>query len=124
MTEPDFYITSSEGHMPTVHKCFRLKRLRLMKRNDLLLIRIEPPLFGRQYNFPVEELDKIVIASRHNGTTLFPITKWPTYVYVLAIQKDELETLDELRESDYKLIAWAEIYQTELEAISRSHKYP
>lgn len=123
MSSPDFYITSSEGYLPTVHKCFSLKRLRLINRDDLLLIRIEPSLLGRSYDLPTEEMDKIVIASRQRGMTLFPITKWPTMVYVLALLIKDPENIEELKENECKLIAWAEIYQTELDAISKFHKY-
>jgi hypothetical protein len=95
-----------------------------MNRDDLLLIRIEPPLLGRQYNLPIDEVEKIVIASRHRGMTLFPNTKWPAAVYVLALLRDNTETTKELKENECRLIAWADIYQTELDAISRSYKYP
>ncbi|MEO7841272.1 MAG: hypothetical protein ABIU06_18170 [Anaerolineales bacterium] len=120
MTKPDFYMTSSEGYMPAVYKCFSIKRLRLMDRNDLLLIRIEPSLSGTRYKLPNTEIDKIFIASRHRGESLFQIKKWPVSVYVLAPLTEQSEEMEELKENECKLIAWAEIYQTESSAISNS----
>jgi len=118
MINPDFYMASSEGHLAAVHKCFKIKRLHLKDRDDLLLIHIEPPLLGIRYNLPHEEIDNLMIASRHRGETLFPIAKWPVSVYVLVPLIDDLEEMNELKENEYKLIAWAEIYQTELAALS------
>lgn len=118
MTNPDFYMASSEGQLAAVHKCFKIKRLHLKDRDDLLLIHIEPPLSGIRYNISSEEIDNIMIATRHRGETLFPIAKWPVSVYVLVPLIDDPEKVDELKENEYKLIAWAEIYRTELAAIS------
>jgi hypothetical protein len=49
---------------------------------------------------------------------LFPIKKWPIDVYVLLPLINNPEDVEVLQENECKLIAWAEIHQTELSAIS------
>jgi len=115
-------MTSSDDYnIQSIYKCFVIKRLTVMTRDDLLLIHIEPSLSGKPYKLPTESIDKIIIACHLSGQSLFPITKWPTHVYVLAPLISELENIQELKENECKLIAWAAIYQTESAAIN-SHR--
>jgi hypothetical protein len=110
---PDFYLTSSEDHrLNQPRKCYRVRRFPANRRDDYLLIRISPPIEGRNFGLGDIEVSEVVIASRHNGVSLFPVKKWPISVYLLhtIVQNPAERTM--LRENELTLIGWAEIYDT------------
>jgi hypothetical protein len=82
-------------------------------RDDLLLIRIDPPLIGQKYGLGEHDIDLVLIATRHLGETLFPIDSWPVYVHVARPLVDVPEKHDKLSTDQYESVAWAELYPTE-----------
>jgi hypothetical protein len=113
----DFFIASSEGYgMSEPRACYSLRRLRTESRDDLLLIRIEPPLIGQQYGMGGRDVDTVFVAPRHKGTSLFPPHHWPIYVHVGRLLGSPDNPPDPLHRTDYEEIAWAELYETEATA--------
>lgn len=118
---PDFYIASSDGHgMEEPRKAFRIKRLSSDTRDDLLLIRIDPPLMGQRYGSGGRDIEYIIIATRNVGATLFPIREWPVDVNVSKPLVDDIGERDHLLGHEYKDLAWAELYRTEEDARLKS----
>lgn len=114
LTSPDFYLASSEGHMVGGPRmCFRVKRVRYGNRDDCLLVQLKPPLDGRNYGMVGKEIDQIVLATRFNGDTLFPPSRWPLEVYVLRFAVDNEENLDAFENQQLINIAWGELYQNQ-----------
>jgi hypothetical protein len=78
VNEPDFYMASTEGYgMEEPRRCWKIKRLATVKRKDFLLVRIDPPLPGQKYGLQGRDIDVVLVATRHQGASLFPITRWP-----------------------------------------------
>ena len=118
--QPDFYIASSEGYdMEVPRRCFRIKRLRSNNRDDLLLMRIDPPLVGQKFGLGAKDIDVVLIATRHKGESLFPVGTWPVCVHVARVILDNPQTRDLIHENELESIAWAEIYETEETARKR-----
>lgn len=117
MSEPDFYLASTEGYgMEEPRRCWRLKRIASAQRGDLLLVRIEPPLLGQRFDLGGKDVDLVLLAPRHDGASLFPVTTWPTYVHVARPLVDAPETYERLGPGEMEVVAWAEIYPTEDDA--------
>ena len=114
MIQPsDFYLVSSEGYgLEQVRKCYRLKRLGGRRTDDYLLVRIDAPLPGQRYGLGSAMIHQVVLATRHEGESLFPVSEWPLYVHV-ARPLHEVRRQRKLAASDLELIGWAEIYPTE-----------
>jgi hypothetical protein len=114
MSEPDFYLVSSNGYgLEEPRSCWRIKRVIAGKRDDFLLTRVDPPApieFGRRH------VDLVLLASKHVGFSLFPITNWPAAVYVFQPLVPDPESRDWFLKNEYYLTAWAELYRTEQEA--------
>jgi|HubBroStandDraft_1064217.scaffolds.fasta_scaffold13854_2 hypothetical protein len=115
-SEPDFYLASTESYeFKHPRQCWRIKQLATPNRNDLLLVKIDPPL-------PVEEygsrgpIDLVAIAPKRKGSTLFPISEWPMWVHVIQLFIDDPGHRDKILFEEFKSIAWAALYQTEEEA--------
>jgi hypothetical protein len=112
-TKADFYLASSEGYgLEQPRTCYRIKQLKSHTREDLLLIRIDPPIPGQAYGFGGRDIDKVVVATRHVGSSLFPIRDWPVFVHVAIPLIDNLELRERVEDQEIREIGWAELYQT------------
>ena len=108
--KPDFYLSSSEGHIVGEPRmCFVLQRIRYATRSDCLLINISPPIDGRRYD--CAEIDKVIIATRFKGDSLFPPNRWPLDVYVLRFAVADVTERDSYETGELINFAWGEIYQ-------------
>jgi hypothetical protein len=117
VNEPDFYMASTEGYgMEEPRRCWRIRRLATAKRKDILLVKIDPPLPGQKYGLQGRDIDVVLVATRHQAASLFPITRWPVYVHVARLLVDDPERLMQLQEYEFKSVAWAELYRTEKDA--------
>jgi hypothetical protein len=125
--EPDFYLASGESHgFEVPRREWRVRRIRSEHRNDLLAIRIEPPLNLKPplkltgASSEQRKLSVLVVATRHKGASLFPIDSWPVFVHIAEPLVRNVESREVLRSSEIKSIAWGELYRTEQDAREKS----
>ena len=117
---PDFYLASTEGYdLEAPRRCWQVRRLSTMTRDDLLLVRVEPAIIGQKYGLGGEDIDAVIVAPRHQGQTFFPIRSWPMSVHV-ALLKARRVAPQRLQDDDLELIAWAELHPTEEDALQAS----
>jgi hypothetical protein len=111
--QPDFYLVSTELSVSyDPKKCWRIKRLEGVSRDDLLLIRVEPP-----FTELGSHGDMVVIAPRLVGSSLFPISEWPLHVYLHSWNADNERSQNAVREGELRLLDWAALFPTEEEAL-------
>lgn len=120
MMTPDFYLASTEGYdLEKPRKCWIIKRLKTIDRNDLLLIHIEPPLMGQKYGLGGRDIDCVIVVTRHKRDSLFSDTSWPVDAHIARLLIHLPDDKLELESSDFELIAWAELYKAEKDAIDK-----
>lgn len=120
MSDPDFYLASSEGYdLESPRRAWRVKRLSTEGRDDLLLLKVDPPLPGQKYGRGNDDVDMVLVATRHRGSSLFPINEWPIFVHVARPLVEHPELRDHLGSDEFESIAWAELYRTESDARSK-----
>ncbi|HYD34965.1 MAG TPA: hypothetical protein VD999_02765 [Vitreimonas sp.] len=118
--EPDFFLASSEGYdLEEPKKCYKLRRVSNENRDDMLLVKVEPPLVGQGYGLGGKDVDTLLIIPRHVGASLFPINEWPLYVHVALVPLDRINQ-NTFSKEEIKPIAWAELYPTWESAKSKS----
>jgi hypothetical protein len=99
-------LASTEGYdMEKPRRCWRVRRLAMAKRDDLLWLKIDPPLLGQTYGLGECDINLVLVATRHQGSSLFPIAEWPVYVHVARPLVDHPELLDKLQEGQLQSIA-------------------
>src|SRR5262249_8222046 len=114
--EPAFFLASTEGYdLTEPRRCYRLRRILGRASDDYLLVKIDPPIVGQRYGLGERNIDRVVLATRHEGWSLFSISSWPVFVHVARLLREPLEG-DTLTKGDLEEIAWAEIYKTEEDA--------
>jgi hypothetical protein len=92
--------------------CYRRKQLRENLRDDCLLIDITPSIIGKTYGLGGDDITQLILATRHVGVTLFPVTEWPAHVYVYRILDDTILSQDVFDASQIEMIAWGIIYRS------------
>jgi hypothetical protein len=115
--KPEFYLSSRDIDPPLEpRRCYAIKRLRCAVRDDYLLIRIDPPLVGQWYGLGGRDIDKVIVATRLQGGSLFPILEWPVFVHVARPLIEHPEQRDQLANDELENIMWGELYPTEQDA--------
>jgi hypothetical protein len=121
MDNPDFFLASSEGYrLEEPRSCKRIKRVRSDNRDDLLLVKVEPPLIGQPYGLGGRDIDTLLVVTRHKGDSLFPIKEWPVFVHVARLLIENPEERELIHDNEFESIAWAELYATEAAARAKS----
>ena len=109
----DFFLISHERREPYAPRACRiLKRLRTTVRDDLALVEIDPPLPRHVYNTD-SDLAELILASRLGATSLFPISEWPTHVYICVAVGAEPSASDFISHENFRIVDWGGIYPSE-----------
>jgi hypothetical protein len=112
-SRPDFYLSSTEGFgLGPPRECYRVKRLSGHSRDDYLLIRISPPIVGQPYGLRDRDIGIVVIAPRHAGSSLFPVSEWPLAVHVARPLSADIELCSAVEAQDLEEIGWGELYES------------
>ena len=120
---PDFYLASSEGYgLELPRKCWRLRPLTLLGRNDLLLVRVAPPIIYRDPAVGERVTEHVVLAARHQGYSIASIQEWPFYVHVVRLNRPNVPPDGQLALEDVETISWAELYPNLAAAEANLHR--
>jgi hypothetical protein len=120
MKDPDFYLASKDYYnLETPRQGWRLKRMSGLGRDDLLLARIDPPIIDG-FGSDTHSIDTVLLATRHEGASLFPVAQWPVLVHVIRPTIDNVADRDSVQKGEFRNIAWAELYKSEEDARGKS----
>jgi hypothetical protein len=100
--------------------CWKISRLRDEARDDYMLIAIEPVLTGQQFGLGAIDIDRLLMCTRVQGQTLFPIFQWPVSVYVARILNDAVLASEAFTSQQAELIAWGMLFRTRGEALDHA----
>jgi hypothetical protein len=111
---PDFFLSCAGEYKPLSEPraCWAKARLRNAARDDYMLIEIKPPLIGQPFGLAGEDITQLIISTRLQGDTLYPITQWPVSVYVSRILDGTILTTRSFKSNQVELIAWGMIFRT------------
>jgi hypothetical protein len=66
------------------------------------------------------DIDLVLLATRHKGDSLLPVSQWPLPIYVCRLLVDHPERRLRLADADFELVASAELYKSEDDASQAS----
>jgi len=114
LSAPDFYLVSSEGYgLEEPRKCWCVRQLSHGKRDDLILVYINPPIIYQDSNEGSLTLDQVILAGKYVGYPIYTLKNWPIHVYVVRSKKPISNDIFKLEKDKIQNIAWAELYPTE-----------
>jgi hypothetical protein len=117
--KPDFFLSGAgemTGDLSNPRACWTKGRLRDEVRDDHMLVEIEPPLIGQTYGLGGHDITNLIISSRHQGYSLFPIGEWPCHVYIARILDESITKTLVFTREQVEVIAWGMIFPTIEEA--------
>lgn len=122
---PDFFLSSAGEYEPlrAPRACRVMARLRDELRDDHMLIEIEPPLDGQRFGLGPSDVTHVIISARHVGQTLYPVSEWPSFVYVARILDNEVFKTPSFSREQIELIAWATLFRTREEASEHARRF-
>src|SRR5438132_10011014 len=97
-----------------------ISRLRGSVRDDHMLIQINPPLIGQRYGLADKDIVNLVLSSRFEGDSLFPVKQWPCHVYISRILDEKIEKTLEFTRDQVEIIAWGIMFRALDEANRQS----
>lgn len=111
-----YYLSSLESYeFETPRECVFVKKILITTGKEAIVARISPSVSSHKYSL-TNDIDYVVLTHRHEGYGLFPITKFPCFVFVAHPLVDNILDYDILDSSQLKIIVWAELYRTEEDA--------
>lgn len=111
-----FLLTSVERREPYEPRTCRIvRRLKNEVRDDLALVEISPPLPANVFDTR-RDLDHLILASKREGHTLFPVSEWPHYVYVCGRMDGEIPQGDTISSDGLMILDWGVIVPTKKNA--------
>ena len=113
-----FYLTTA-GEYKLLSKpraCRFVRRMRDINRDDYMLVEIDPPLIDQSFGLGGIDVTTLLLATRHQGWSLFPVKEWPTHVYVARIVDPKLLEATVFTRDQVQLIAWGMVFDDLQEA--------
>jgi len=120
---PDFFLSAAgevRGDLAIPRACWMKARLRDDARDDHMLIQIEPPVIGQTYGLGGQNIVDLIISTRHQGSSLFPITEWPSYIYIARMLDGTIAKTLFFTKDQIEIIAWGMLFRTLEEAIAQT----
>ncbi|MGA3126836.1 MAG: hypothetical protein ABSD13_08960 [Candidatus Korobacteraceae bacterium] len=114
----DFYLRLNEGEGEP-RACYCKRRVHVAGRDDWMLVAIEPPVIGQPYGLGGEDIYYLLLATRHQGQTLFPVSEWPAHVYAARLLINPIPDEPEFNATQTQLIHWGKLYRTYEDAVAR-----
>lgn len=114
MSAPDFYLSAAGEFEPLSEPraCWTMGRLSDLQRDDYMLVAIDPPLLGQEFGLGDKDITLLIVSTRHKGQTLFPISEFPSYVYVARMLSDGIVDSKRFTADQVEYIAKATLYQS------------
>lgn len=105
----EFMLRSTELRKPyEPRRCRLVSRLRSELRDDLGLVEVIPPLPRDVYDSE-DEIASLVLATRHEGTSLFAASEEPLAVYICRIKAGVVPHDNFIPSSALSILDWGDI---------------
>jgi hypothetical protein len=124
-SSPDFFLSATaevRGDLAVPRSCWAKGRLKDDLRDDYMLVEVEPPVIGQEYGLVSTNIGEVLILSRHQGSSLFPVSEWPCDVYVARKLDDAIAETSVIAKGQVELIVWGRIYRTLAEANAEARR--
>ena len=111
-----YFLSSLESKtFSLTRKCDFLSQSSFSSNKPYIVAKISPPVIGQPFN-KSEDIDTILLATRHQGENIINISEFPCFVFI-AIPKNDTYSFSNISEkNDLDIIGWGELYRTKHDA--------
>jgi hypothetical protein len=93
-------------------KCWSVARLTDRARDGYMLVEIHPPVIGQPYGLGDEDIFFILLSSKWQGYSIFPVSHWPCTVYVIRVLDDHVLGVSSFETRQVEMMSWDTIFPT------------
>ncbi|RBY93566.1 hypothetical protein DQ237_17430 [Blastococcus sp. TF02-8] len=110
------YLSSLEStRFEPVRECRLLETLAFETGKVAVRASLDPPVPGQDFGRG-DDIDTVVITTRHEGASLAPIDEFPCFVFIAIPRVAGLEPSSPLRSDDLEIVGWGELYRSHEDA--------
>jgi hypothetical protein len=80
-----------------------------------ILVNVSPAIPGNKYD-KSDDLDQLILTSRHEGEDILSITKYPYFVFICKLKTPHKSSANIIGKDELEILAWGELYRTEYDA--------
>lgn len=111
-----YYLSSLESaRFEPVRECELVKRMAFDTGKQCALVKVSPAVVGQPWGL-ADDIEFFVLANRHEGEELFPVSGFPCFVHVARLRTEEVMEREVISASDLENVAWCELYRTRSDA--------
>lgn len=111
-----YYLSSLEiVKFERARECEFVARLRLTSGKPCVLVRVSPAVSLQEYNL-ADDVDTLVLVSRHEGQDITAIQTFPFFVFIALSLIDSIQSREIISKDDLQVLAWGELYRTTQDA--------
>lgn len=114
-----YYLSSLESYAfeePRV--CRYMQSLVFENGKKAALVQVDPPVIGQQFGYS-RDLDRLILTPRHEVGSIFPIAKFPCFVFITVLSDQNKDLERPIAKSDLHILAWGELYKSTDDAINK-----
>jgi hypothetical protein len=112
MTEDILYLSSLDSvRFEPVRECRFQRSLTFDSGKTAVIAQISPAVIGQDFNRAVD-IEYVILASRHEGVSLNPVSEFPCFVFIALPRADYKMLESPVRSDDLEIIGWGELYRT------------
>jgi hypothetical protein len=122
--QPDFFVAApgENEELASPRACWLDGRLNGPQHDDHMLVEIHPPLIGQGYGLGGADITNLILSSKYEGVSLFPVTEWPCHVYIARLLDPLVIKTMTFTKEQIEVIAWGMIFRTLGEANANAKK--
>jgi hypothetical protein len=87
-----------------------------------MLVEIDPVLIDQSNELEGRGISQLIISTRFKGYTLYPLTAWPSHVYIARILDETILRTLSFTKKQIELIAWGMLFRTLEEAEAHANR--
>jgi hypothetical protein len=111
-----YYLSSLESvKFEPTRRCDFVASLRLTTGKSCVLVRISPAISLQEYNL-TDDVDTLVLVSRHEGQDITAIQTFPFFVFIARALIANIQDSGVISKDNLQILAWGELYRTKEDA--------
>jgi hypothetical protein len=116
MAGTTLYLSSLDSvRFETVRECQFERTLSFDTGKVAIETRISPAIVGQDFSVTAD-IDRVILAPRHEGATIDPVSEFPLFVFIAIPSRGLVRLQSPLRLDDLDVIGWGELYRSSADA--------
>lgn len=97
---------SREADQSAPRTCHLIAPINVGNRNDCWVAEVDPPFIGQPFGLGAKDIDRVIVASKWDGISLFDENRIDIPVYVVHIRDPSVTTNRSLGSEEVEVMFW------------------